>query len=247
MPRSSAPTAPRACPIEAPFDAILVSAGGPKVPEALKQQFAIGGRLVIPVGRDVQQTLLRVRRTGEDKFEEEDHGAVAFVPLIGAEGWVEPERRREDRDRCRKLRLRRWAAACRRSARHSASAPMLSQPHRRGGRAVRRSRRAGASCRALRRKPRGAARRSDPRHRRILRCARRHHRAAGREATASISWRSRPTGPMPRSMTPLCAACRSHRVPQGAFTRFPTWMWRNGEVAAFLNRLKAINADDRRP
>ena len=45
-------------PDQAPFDAILVSAGGPKVPEALKRQFAIGGRLVIPVGRDVHQTLL---------------------------------------------------------------------------------------------------------------------------------------------------------------------------------------------
>src|SRR5262245_64631084 len=41
-------------PEQAPFDAILVSAGGPKVPETLKQQLAIGGRLVIPVGRDVQ-------------------------------------------------------------------------------------------------------------------------------------------------------------------------------------------------
>jgi protein-L-isoaspartate(D-aspartate) O-methyltransferase len=77
-------------PEQAPFDAILVSAGGPKVPETLKRQLAIGGRLVIPVGRDLHQTLLLVRRTDEDIFEEEDHGAVAFVPLIGEEGWVEP-------------------------------------------------------------------------------------------------------------------------------------------------------------
>ena len=76
-------------PDKAPFDAIIVSAGGPQVPETLKQQLAIGGRLVIPVGRDIHQTLLRIRRTGEDSFEEEDFGAVAFVPLIGAEGWVE--------------------------------------------------------------------------------------------------------------------------------------------------------------
>ena len=78
-------------PEQAQFDAILVSAGGPKVPEALKQQLAIGGRLVIPVGRDVHQTLLRVRRIDKDEFEQEDYGAVTFVPLIGAEGWVEPE------------------------------------------------------------------------------------------------------------------------------------------------------------
>ncbi len=78
-------------PAHAPFDAIIVSAGGPKVPEALKQQLAIGGRLVIPVGRDVHQTLMLVRRTGEDSFEQEDHGAVTFVPLIGEEGWAAPE------------------------------------------------------------------------------------------------------------------------------------------------------------
>ena len=74
-----------------PLDAILVSAGGPRVPEALKQQLATGGRLVIPVGRDIHQTLLLVRRIDENEFEQEDYGAVTFVPLIGAEGWVEPE------------------------------------------------------------------------------------------------------------------------------------------------------------
>ncbi len=78
-------------PAHAPFDAIIVSAGGPKVPEALKQQLAIGGRLVIPVGRDIHQALLLVRRTGADTFEQEDHGAVTFVPLIGEEGWGGPE------------------------------------------------------------------------------------------------------------------------------------------------------------
>jgi protein-L-isoaspartate(D-aspartate) O-methyltransferase len=78
-------------PEQAPFDAILVFAGGPRVPEALKQQLAVGGRLVIPVGLDVHQTLLLVRRIDNDEFEQEDYGAVTFVPLIGAEGWVETE------------------------------------------------------------------------------------------------------------------------------------------------------------
>jgi protein-L-isoaspartate(D-aspartate) O-methyltransferase len=81
-------------PEEAPFQAIVVSAGGPHVPEALKQQLAAGGRLIIPVGEFGYQTLMRVRRTGEHSFEEEDFGAVAFVPLIGEEGWAEPERER---------------------------------------------------------------------------------------------------------------------------------------------------------
>ena len=82
-------------PEEAPFQAIIVSAGGPHVPEALKQQLAPHGRLVVPVGRFGYQTLMVVRRTGENSFEEEDYGAVAFVPLIGEQGWAEPERVKE--------------------------------------------------------------------------------------------------------------------------------------------------------
>ena len=78
---------------EAPFRAIIVSAGGPHVPEALKQQLAIGGRLIVPVGEFGFQTLIRARRTDQTPVrEEEDFGAVAFVPLIGEEGWAEPER-----------------------------------------------------------------------------------------------------------------------------------------------------------
>ena len=74
----------------APFDAILVSAGGRKVPLALKQQLAIGGRLVIPVGAfGRRQKLLRVTRTAEAAFEEENFGSVKFVPLIGKGGWPE--------------------------------------------------------------------------------------------------------------------------------------------------------------
>lgn len=71
----------------APYDGILVAAGGPDVPEPLLAQLKIGGRLVLPVGaqRD-SQTLIRVIRT-EKGFEREDHGACAFVPLIGHYGW----------------------------------------------------------------------------------------------------------------------------------------------------------------
>jgi protein-L-isoaspartate(D-aspartate) O-methyltransferase len=73
---------------EAPYDGIIVAAGGPSVPESLKRQLAENGRLIIPVGRsERQQNLIRVIKTGEDKFEESDLGAVAFVPLIGDEGW----------------------------------------------------------------------------------------------------------------------------------------------------------------
>ncbi len=114
MSRSSVADGTKGLPEEAPFDAIIVSAGGPQVPEALKQQLAIGGRLVIPVGAIVHQTLLRVRRTGEDNFEEEDFGAVAFVPLIGAEGWVEPGARSERPRSTRKPPASPMGCSCRR-------------------------------------------------------------------------------------------------------------------------------------
>src|SRR3954471_2352647 len=71
----------RGWPEAAHFDAILVAAGGPEVPQALKEQLAIGGHLVIPIGiQERRQTLLKVTRRGEVGYEEEDLGAVAFVP-----------------------------------------------------------------------------------------------------------------------------------------------------------------------
>jgi protein-L-isoaspartate(D-aspartate) O-methyltransferase len=75
-------------PEHAPYDAILVAAGGPQVPSSLREQLKVGGRLVIPVGESPgDQDLLRVTRTREDTYEEEDLGPVRFVPLVGQEGW----------------------------------------------------------------------------------------------------------------------------------------------------------------
>ena len=71
-----------------------MAAGGPEVPPSLKQQLAIGGRLIIPVGeQERQQTLLKVTRRSETDFEEEDLGGVMFVPLVGKQGWPEDGRR----------------------------------------------------------------------------------------------------------------------------------------------------------
>lgn len=76
-------------PEKAPFNAILVAARGPEVPEALKRQLAIGGRLVIPVGGEDIQRLCRLTRTGEDDWTTDDLGPVRFVPLIGLHGLAE--------------------------------------------------------------------------------------------------------------------------------------------------------------
>ena len=79
-------------PEAAPFDAIIASAGGPAVPQALKEQLDIGGRLVMPVGDTPRaQSLIKVTRTSGVTFVEEDLGPVAFVPLIGAHGWREED------------------------------------------------------------------------------------------------------------------------------------------------------------
>jgi protein-L-isoaspartate(D-aspartate) O-methyltransferase len=74
-------------PEHAPYDAILVTASGPRAPRALLRQLAVGGRLVMPVGGAISQRLVRVTRTEADEYEQEDLEGVAFVPLIGAEGW----------------------------------------------------------------------------------------------------------------------------------------------------------------
>jgi len=71
-------------PDAAPFDAILVAAGGPDIPQPLKDQLAVGGRLVNPAGaQERRQTLLKITRVDGDEFEEDDLGPVMFVPLVG--------------------------------------------------------------------------------------------------------------------------------------------------------------------
>ena len=73
-------------PEEMPFDAIIVTAGAPKVPRPLTEQLAPGGRLVIPVGDMWSQTLTCVRKT-ESGLKFEYHGGCRFVRLIGKYGW----------------------------------------------------------------------------------------------------------------------------------------------------------------
>jgi protein-L-isoaspartate(D-aspartate) O-methyltransferase len=72
----------------APYDAILVSAGAPDVPRSLKEQLAIGGRMVIPVGDQTSaQVLVRIVRISDREYQEEKLTYVRFVPLVGDEGW----------------------------------------------------------------------------------------------------------------------------------------------------------------
>lgn len=72
----------------APYDAILVAAGGPTVPASLLDQLALNGRLVMPVGKPREQQLVMLQREG-GRYRESMLGPVRFVPLLGAEGWPE--------------------------------------------------------------------------------------------------------------------------------------------------------------
>ena len=81
----------RGWPAHAPYDAIIVAAGGPTIPESLKEQLKIGGRLVIPVGVPHVQELVRVTRITQSEYHREDLADVRFVPLLGEEGWAPEE------------------------------------------------------------------------------------------------------------------------------------------------------------
>lgn len=71
----------------APFDGIIVTAGSPDVPEKLKEQLAVGGKMVIPVGSRTSQKLYVITKETEDKFVTDIIPEFSFVPLIGKEGW----------------------------------------------------------------------------------------------------------------------------------------------------------------
>jgi protein-L-isoaspartate(D-aspartate) O-methyltransferase len=72
-----------------PYDAIIVTAGAPSVPENMIQQLGVGGRLVIPVGDRDNQKMVKVHRLNDNEYKEEHFRSFKFVPLIGEKGWGE--------------------------------------------------------------------------------------------------------------------------------------------------------------
>lgn len=71
----------------APYDKIIVTAGAPTVPNALIDQLKVGGCLVIPVGNQKTQQMMRITKTGESKIKSEVFKDFKFVPLLGDDGW----------------------------------------------------------------------------------------------------------------------------------------------------------------
>lgn len=72
---------------QAPYDAIIVAANGPRVPRSLQQQLAVNGRLVMPIGSRKKQRLVLVTKKEDGRFEQTKLTSVRFVPLIGEQGW----------------------------------------------------------------------------------------------------------------------------------------------------------------
>lgn len=71
----------------APYDGIIVTAGAPVVPDDLIKQLKIDGTLVIPVGDDKTQKMLKITRVSETEYKQDEYENFKFVPLIGEKGW----------------------------------------------------------------------------------------------------------------------------------------------------------------
>ncbi len=74
-------------PVFAPYDKIIVTAGGPKIPQSLIDQLKVGGKMVIPIGDSSNQVMYRLTKVSDDKIEKEEFDFFKFVPLLGKEGW----------------------------------------------------------------------------------------------------------------------------------------------------------------
>jgi protein-L-isoaspartate(D-aspartate) O-methyltransferase len=209
----------------APFDAIIVAAGGPEVPAALKQQLAIGGRLVIPVGESEAQSLLKLTRVSEAVYDTEELAPVRFVPLVGAQGWSENGRRAapgRPPARTRRQTLPEAIASAAEPLSDLASSTFATQFDRFKDKRV------------------------------VLLGEASHGTSEFYRARAAISQRLIAqhgfTIVAVEADWPDAAVVNRHvrnlqprKVQPAAFQRFPVWMWRNTDVARFLNWLRRHN------
>ena len=205
----------------APFDAIIVAAGGPKVPESLQQQLAVGGRLVIPVGAEVGlQKLIRITRRGHDDFRREELANVRFVPLVGAEGWRERGPARPPAPRPSRLAdLVKDCAEPFTSLEHADLAPLL-------------QRIGNARVVLLGEATHGTSEFYRLRARITRALIERHGFTI---VAAEADW------PDAARIDHYVRDRKVPPVPWQAFGRFPTWMWRNHEVREFVDWLRDHN------
>ena len=212
-------------PEEAPFDAIVVAAGAPAAPSTLKRQLSIGGRLVIPVQSGAYQTLTRIRRVGEEDFREENLGAVQFVPLIGEEGWRDKSRRETWSRRNMSEDEIPGAIA-------KAAEPLPAPGNAEFGAAF--DRLGTGSVVGLGEATHGTAEFYDARAAITKRLVEHHGFTI---IALEADW---------PDAARLDRYVRHREAPpwdEPAFTRFPTWMWRNEEAQALMDWLRDFNMD----
>lgn len=208
------------------FDAILVAAGGPEIPKALRQQLAVGGRLIIPVGQDRQQVLRRITRRSATDFDEDNLGAVMFVPLVGEHGWAEDGSR---------------AASNHVSARQGQTLPQLIAE-------------AAEPFADLTDPDFGALFDRFADRRVVLLGEASHGTSEFYQARAAITRRLverhgfnivavEADWPDAAAVDHYVRHLSARREGARRFQRFPTWMWRNTDVAAFTEWLRQHNAN----
>jgi protein-L-isoaspartate(D-aspartate) O-methyltransferase len=223
-------------PEHAPYGAIIAAAAGPEVPRALLDQLAIGGRLVMPVGTSRAQQLVRVTRTSEHGYERDDLAPVVFVPLVGEQGWSEvaagglrsPSVVRPVRPTVRLPAVAKLVAECAEPIDRIEDVELHRLLDRIGD----------ARVVLLGEATHGTSEFYRMRTRITQQLILRHgFRAVAVEAdwpdAAAIDRyiRGKPTA-RPRPWVP--------------FSRFPTWMWRNREVQALIEWLRAYNLETRK-
>jgi protein-L-isoaspartate(D-aspartate) O-methyltransferase len=217
----------------APYDAIVVAAGGPKVPDALLEQLAPGGRLVMPVGegRGVQQ-LLRVTREADGSLGREELGDVRFVPLIGAQGWTAEPAEWNGRPSLAPSRPATLARLVREVAEPLESIDAVDL----GALLERLS---GSRLVLLGEATHGTS----EFYRMRARITQDLIRAHGfRIIAVEADW------PDARRINRYVQALSDgQHLQEPAFARFPTWMWRNHETWRFLEWLRSFNAEIREP
>ena len=209
----------------APFDAIIGTAAGPQVPKPLREQLATGGRLVMPVGKKRDQRLVRLRRVAPDSYEEDDLGDVRFVPLIGEHGWTDDERKTQRAGAA--IRTKRPDAS---SLVREAAEPLPDFDDSAFGEMF--DRFADARVVLLGEASHGTSEFYRARAAITRRLIERHGFSI---VAVEADW-------------PDAAAIDRyvrHKAPvseaERAFRRFPTWMWRNTDVDAFVRWLRAYN------
>lgn len=217
----------RGWPEAQPFDAILVAASGPEVPQALKEQLAIGGRLIIPVGRSrFHQTLCKITRLAATKYDQKDLGGVAFVPLIGEQGWTEGEKHPPQSSRARQ-RARPTTLP---DAIGQACAPLPELADADFGRLV--DRYAGSRVVLLGEATHGTS----EFYRARAAITRRLIETHGFNIIAvEADW------PDAAAVDRYCRHLPGQTSAEPPFQRFPTWMWRNLEFDEFSSWLRTYN------